>query len=125
MNLDQIGIKFKKNTKVYNNKENTGGDKSSIGQNYLKYYEKLFSQFGINKNSKFNLLEIGVFEGRSLATFSKYYKNSKIIGCDINLFPYYSTINELKKLGFDDTNVSVYKKNSLLKKENTFYKNFF
>jgi hypothetical protein len=124
MNLNDIGIHFKKKTNYYNNKKNTGGDKSSIGQNYLSYYEKLFLDFGYSKNSKFNFLEIGIFEGRSIATFSNYYINANIFACDIDLTPFNSSIYELKKLGFKD-NVKIYKQNSLIEKENNFDNNFF
>ena len=125
MTLDKSGIKFGKNTKKYNNKKNTGGDKSSLGQNYLIDYQKILNENSINSDTIFKLLEIGIFEGRSLASFSDYYRNCKIVGCDIDLTPYKSTFDELQQLGFNDNNIKIIKSNSLIKEENRFEEKYF
>lgn len=125
MTLDKSGIKFGKNTKKYNNKKNTGGDKSSLGQNYLVDYQKILNDNNINEDTNFKLLEIGIFEGRSIATFQDYYKKCEITGCDIDLTPYNSTYDELKNLGYTDSNVKIIKNNSLIKENNKFEKKYF
>ncbi len=51
-----------------------------ISHKYHLIYEKYFSEI---KDKKLNILEIGVADGSSLLAWSKYFKNSKIIGIDI------------------------------------------
>lgn len=66
--LDNLAIKF-------------GTDKSSLIHNYCEKYEKYFN---FERNSSLKILEIGVFNGGSLKTWSEYYKNSLVVGIDIN-----------------------------------------
>ena len=66
--LNDIGIKF-----------NT--DKSSNGHNYLRKYQKYLP---FSRKDHIRILEIGVFEGASLKTWSEYFYNSEIVGADIN-----------------------------------------
>lgn len=49
---------------------------------YYEVYEKLFES---KRNDNLNILEIGVDYGESSKTFSTYFKNSKLVGIDINL----------------------------------------
>jgi hypothetical protein len=56
-------------------------DKSSIVHDYLWKYEKYFP---FEKTDKLKILEIGVLNGSSLKTWKEYYKNSNVIGIDIN-----------------------------------------
>ena len=57
-----------------------GTDKSSSDNDYLRHYHRLFSDL---RREKFNFLEIGIFRGASLATWSHYFDNATIIGVDI------------------------------------------
>jgi hypothetical protein len=70
--LQNLGIKY-------------GTDKSSVhqfnGRTFLDVYEKYFYKF---KENKIVLLEIGVLNGSSLKVWKEYFKNSKIIGVDID-----------------------------------------
>jgi hypothetical protein len=49
---------------------------------YYEVYEKLFES---KRNDKLNIFEIGVDYGESSKMFSQYFKNSNLIGIDINL----------------------------------------
>ena len=60
----------------YNKKKN-----NIVGHGFAKFYEKYFSKL---KKTKINLLEIGTWEGASLAAFSKYFTNGNIFGIDRN-----------------------------------------
>ena len=53
-------------------------DKST--HQYHRIYDSYLSKL---RNKKLNILEIGVADGFSLIAWSKYFKNSKIIGIDI------------------------------------------
>lgn len=55
-------------------------DKSSIGHNYVKYYEQFFSSL---REASINLLEIGIYKGGSLRMWKDYFQNSNIHGIDI------------------------------------------
>ncbi len=87
-----------KGTKVRNpyNKNS----KKILGHGFSKYYEKNFKHF---QDKKFNFLEIGTWEGASLASFTKYFRNAKIYGLDRNFkFKYKS--QKIKFLNCDTTN---------------------
>lgn len=68
MTLDEIGLK-------------TNTDKASIFHNFLNFYEQ---QLTLDRSSQLKILEIGVYDGASLAMWSDYYYNSHVIGVDIN-----------------------------------------
>ena len=51
-----------------------------LGLNFSPIYEKYFSKY---KNSNLKILEIGVANGHSIASFYKYFSNSNIFGIDI------------------------------------------
>jgi len=59
------------------------------GHDYAPFYEKHFNRI---KNKKINILEIGVYNGASSASFANYFSNSTIFCLDINLtnFKYFS-----------------------------------
>lgn len=58
------------------------GKVSDKWSSYLPYYDRLFKEY---KNSPIRLLEIGVQNGGSLETWSKYFNNAcSLIGCDID-----------------------------------------
>ena len=61
------------------NNPNQGGDINFHG--YTARYEKLFSDL---RELKVNYLEIGVFQGRKLATFAEYFPFGRIYGVDIS-----------------------------------------
>lgn len=65
--LNDFGLKFRT-------------DKSSEGHNYLKKYERYLP---FDRNEKIKLLEVGVFNGGSLKTWSEYFYNAQIVGIDI------------------------------------------
>ena len=48
---------------------------------YTKIYEKYFDSL---RDKKLQILEIGIADGKSLLTWSDYFKNSTIIGIDIH-----------------------------------------
>lgn len=58
-----------------------GTDKSSEYHNYCDKYEKYFP---FKRDDKLKILEIGVFNGKSLKTWKDFYFNSEIIGIDID-----------------------------------------
>ena len=55
--------------------------KKKIGHGFGKFYEKYFYKF---KEESFNFLEIGTWEGASLASFYFYFKKAFIYGLDRN-----------------------------------------
>ena len=66
------------------------------GHSYHHFYEKYFKTI---KNQSLDILEIGSFKGNATAAFYFYFKNSKIISCDLypDFFMYRSSrINQLK-----------------------------
>ena len=66
--LDRIGL-------------STGTDKASGGHNYLDFYEDNLNFF---QNETFTMLEIGGLNGASLAMWSKYFPNARVVCVDIN-----------------------------------------
>jgi len=67
MSLNSLGILY-------------GTDKSSLRQNYLVHYERLLSHL---RGDSFNLIEIGVYRGASLAVWNAYFPKATIVGVDI------------------------------------------
>ena len=68
MTLDDIGIL-------------NGTDKSSVRHDYLVHYERFFAGW---RQERFNLIEIGVYNGASLETWRDFFPNAQIVGADIN-----------------------------------------
>ena len=52
-----------------------------IDHGYIKIYESYFEKI---RNEKLKILEIGIADGKSLLTWSDYFKNSIIVGIDIH-----------------------------------------
>ena len=52
-----------------------------IEHQYIKVYESYFEKI---RNEKLKILEIGIADGKSLLTWSDYFKNSVIVGIDIH-----------------------------------------
>jgi hypothetical protein len=57
-----------------------GTDKSSETHNYCNKYEKYLP---FNRYDNLNILEIGVLNGSSIATWKEFFYNSNIVGIDI------------------------------------------
>jgi hypothetical protein len=68
LDLDQIGLR-------------AGTDKSSSHHDYLKFYEPFFARY---RDGAPKVLEIGIFDGASLAVWAGYFENGPIIGADID-----------------------------------------
>ena len=51
------------------------------GESYPHVYERYFSTI---RDKKINLLELGVWQGKSLRMWREYFPNAKIVGVDIN-----------------------------------------
>ena len=76
--------------------------KNIIGHGFGKFYEKHFKKL---KKQNFNLLEIGTWEGASLASFYNYFKKAHVYGIDRNFKNKYCS----KRLDFlycDTTNLA-------------------
>ena len=52
-----------------------------IEHGYIEIYESYFAKL---KDKSLTILELGIADGKSLLTWSDYFKNSKIIGIDIH-----------------------------------------
>ena len=50
---------------------------------FLKIYENYFNDF---KNKKINILEIGIYEGKSLMIWKSYFPKANIIGIDLRSY---------------------------------------
>lgn len=57
-----------------------GTDKSSEIHNYCEKYEKYFP---FDRLEPIKILEIGVYDGKSLLTWKDYFPNSTVVGIDI------------------------------------------
>ena len=101
--LTEIGYKYgferrqNRGTKVINQ----GGDKCLGEYPNTQIYTTHLEQF---RKKNINFLEIGIFQGRSLAMWNEYFENGNIYGIDINL-----------------TEFNIYKK-ELIEKYNAFEK---
>jgi hypothetical protein len=58
-----------------------GTDKSSISNDYLRHYERIFAPW---RERTFFMWEIGVAKGASLLLWRDYFPNATIVGVDIN-----------------------------------------
>ena len=72
-----------------------------FGHGFAKFYQDKFQSF---QKKKFNLLEIGTWEGASLVSFLKYFENAIIFGLDRN-FKLKYTSKRLKYFNCDTTNI--------------------
>ena len=69
-----------KNYKDWINRQNIRNYEYQLGINSTPIYEKIFSKV---KNDKLKILEIGVANGHSLASWHHYFPNSQIFGIDL------------------------------------------
>ena len=72
-----------------------------FGHGFAKFYQDKFQSF---QKKKFNLLEIGTWEGASLVSFLRYFENAIIFGLDRN-FKLKYTSKRLKYFNCDTTNI--------------------
>ena len=87
-----------------------------FGHGFSEFYEKHFNNF---KDKNINFLEIGTWEGASLASFSKYFNNANILGLDRNFKLKYKS----KRINFHYCDTT--DKEDLLKLNNKIGKNKF
>jgi len=82
-------------------KTHGGGDSSVSG--YTDVYVEYFKNF---KQQTFQFLEIGIFQGRSLAMWSDYFPNAMINGLDLSTKEFRLMKPELEKMGaFSNNNL--------------------
>ena len=102
--LTEIINKYGPNVTALNRgtgKKNTGGDAAYSG--YTDKYVELFESI---RDKKINFLEIGVFQGRSLAMWSDYFSGGNIYGADISVVEFGLMKEELQSLGaFSNNNL--------------------
>ena len=127
INLDEHKIKFRKledlfnyygtdkGSKIINPYSKLENKKLFKGHNFAKFYEKHFKSL---KEKKINILEIGVWEGASTASFYHYFNRAKFFALDRNFkFKYIS-----KRVNFFYCDTTSYKDlskfNKFLKKKN-------
>ena len=80
---------------------NVGGD--AARNVYVNEYVRLFDEI---RDNKINFLEIGIFQGRSLAMWSDYFSNGKIYGIDIDTTEFKLVYPELLEMGaFENDNL--------------------
>lgn len=107
--LDVIGLKYAYNFAT--GKNYTGGDKTSIGNNFTKEYALLFDPI---RTKKIILLELGVLCGKSLAMWSDYFSNGLIYGIDVDIKQYYNNEKDLRRHGgLLNNNVKIIEQNIL------------
>jgi hypothetical protein len=58
-----------------------GTDKSSLGWDYLRHFEREFAPF---RDRQITVIEIGVAGGPSLRVWKQFFSRAKIVGVDIN-----------------------------------------
>jgi Methyltransferase domain len=58
-----------------------GTDKNSLTGDYLRHYERVFSDL---REEEFNFIEIGVFRGASARTWERFFSRASIVGVDID-----------------------------------------
>ena len=68
MTLDEIGLSH-------------GTDKASNIHDYLRFYDRRLQHL---RNEPFTLLEIGVYRGGSVRTWSSYFPRATIVGLDVS-----------------------------------------
>ena len=78
--LDEIGFKY--HTLVTKEKYYDGGDKLSCGQNFTSFYHEIMAPI---RNNDIKLMEIGIFNGKSIAMWVDYFPNGTIYGVDQSL----------------------------------------
>jgi|GEM_PF-2559026 len=102
--LDAIGLKYNlKQAGLQRDTTTGGGDKSSIGHNYLNFYEELLQRHA----STSDLLEIGVKRGESLFMWSERFNQGTVTGVDIDLSLFHKHRSSLETLSGQATRCPV------------------
>ena len=92
LTLDEIGLKHE----IERDSRDRGGDKASSGQDYLSDYDEIL---GGLRNKELKFLEVGVFQGKSLAVWTTYFTKASVWGIDVDLSRFESKLPELKRAG--------------------------
>jgi len=92
--LDEIGMAY--HTPNAKSGKYEGGDKLSDGQNFTSFYHKIMS---LMRDDKIKLLEIGIFNGKSIAMWADYFSNGTIYGIDQDLIKFEYNISTLFEQG--------------------------
>lgn len=104
LSLDQIGLRY-----AYDygkGKNYTGGDKTSLGQNFTPQYDRLLNHL---RDKEITFLELGIYHGKSLAMWSDYFPRGHIYGIDLDLKLFTDHERDLRKHGaFRNTNIHVF-----------------
>lgn len=103
--LKKLGLKYGYGRFIHRgiNTIQSGGDKALHG--YCNIYYEFFQNL---VNTNINFLEIGIFQGRSLAMWNDFFKKGSIYGIDISLKEFNLFKKELKKMGaFKDKQITV------------------
>lgn len=80
LSLDEIGVLFETPGQI-----SGGTDKASGWHDYLGLYERALLHMPLNSN----VLEFGVLCGSSMALWSEYFPNGKVLGIDRDLGPFF------------------------------------
>ena len=75
---------------------------------YLSFYDKCFGS-SLSKDVAFDILEIGVFNSKSIEYWRKKFPNSSVVGCDILYNSNWFMDESTKYLCFDQSNVRALK----------------
>ena len=108
LSLDEIGLKYIGENNSANSKKYIGGDKTSVGQNFTEHYDKILCHLRL---SDIKFMEIGIFNGKSIAMWADYFKNGTIYGIDINLSIFKRYLETLRIAGaFTDRKITFIEK---------------
>jgi hypothetical protein len=80
----------------------------SFWHKYTSFYAKTLE--GIDPNEEFDILEIGVFNSKSIFQWRQSFPNSNITGCDINNDLSWFKDEKVKYLQFDQSDADALKK---------------
>ena len=94
--LKKLGLKYGYGRFIHRgiNAIQSGGDKALHG--YCNIYFELFQNL---VNANINFLEIGIFQGRSLAMWNDFFKKGSIYGIDISIKEFDLFKKRIKKNG--------------------------
>jgi hypothetical protein len=99
----------------------TGGDRMNfLHNNYAPLYERALSSFCKEKKPDV-LIEVGILEGTGVAIWSDLFKESRIIGLDIDLSHISNNMQNLKEKGaFKNKNLELYEFDQYANNEKNF-----
>ena len=92
--LDEISLRMKREGDA----RDRGGDKGSHSQDYLAEYDAILSPM---RDSPIRFLEVGVFQGKSMALWTEYFsRGAEVWGADLEFGRFESKRPELERSGF-------------------------